>query len=77
MADPDWTDPCEVLTWLRPQYYKVAAGAHTVRVSYAGRDVSYNLTNIDKLSALIRELESQCAASQGVTIGRRRAIFAG
>ena len=54
MADPDWTDPCAVLTWLRPQYYRVAAGQQEIRIVYAGRDTQYGLSNIDQLGAVIR-----------------------
>ncbi|MEK9754325.1 MAG: hypothetical protein VW338_14110 [Rhodospirillaceae bacterium] len=75
-TDPDWTDPCAVLTWLRPQYYKVAAGVSTVSVSHDGVSVSYNQASLDKLAALMRRLESDCAVASGGA-RKRRAIVAG
>ena len=77
MADPDWSDPCAVLEWLRPQYYQVAAGQQVVRVTYAGRDTQFSQANVDKLAALMAELTSACAKKQGLTTGRRRAFRAG
>lgn len=76
-ADPDWTDPCAVLTWLRPQYYRVAAGAAEVEIEYAGRRTKYAAANIGALASLMSQLEAECARRQGATTGRRRAIIAG
>lgn len=74
MADPDWTDPCAVLAWLRPQFYKVSAGMQEIRVVYAGHDTTYNAASAEKLGDLMRRLESECATKQGATTGRRRAF---
>jgi hypothetical protein len=76
-STPDWTDPCAVLAWLRPQYYAVASGTAEVEIDYAGRRTKYSMASITRLDALMRELESACARKQGVTTGRRRAFTAG
>jgi hypothetical protein len=77
MADPDWTDPCAVLAWMRPQFYKVQAGLQEIRILYAGNDTHYGLANLPALQSLMRQLESECAAKQGATANRRRPIIAG
>lgn len=77
MADPDWTDPCAVLTWLRPLYYKVASGGQEIRITYAGRDTQYGLSNLPQLAALMRQLETECARKSESNTGRRRAFIAG
>ena len=76
-VDPDWSDPCEVLAWLRPQYYRALSGGQAVRIAYAGRDTTYGQANIKELQALMSQLQSDCAAKQGLTTGRRRAFIAG
>jgi hypothetical protein len=76
-ADPDWTDPCAVLAWLLPQYYRVLSGQQEVRILYAGRDTTYNNVNATQLTALKQQLEAECARKNGVETGRRRAIVAG
>jgi gpW len=78
--DPDWSDPCAVLAWLRPRYYALAAGGQTVLVRYGEREVRYapgNPGDADKLAALIRQLEADCAVKQGARTGRRRAFTFG
>lgn len=75
MADPDWTDPCAVLAWLRPQYYRVAGGLQEVKIVYGGRETQYGIASLEKLDGVIARLESQCAALEGRT--KRRAIVAG
>lgn len=77
MADPDWTDPCAVTAWLRPQYYALATGGQATRIVYAGRDTTYTPADADKLLALLRTKESECAAKTGTRVGRRRAFRAG
>lgn len=77
MADPDWTNACAVLEWLRPQYYRVAAGQQTVTVKHGDDSVTYSMGSVDKLAALMQQLRSECAASQGATTGRRRAFTGG
>jgi hypothetical protein len=77
MADPDWTDPCAVAAWLRPQYYALVTGGSATRIVYAGRDTTYTGANADQLLALLRAKESECAAKLGAKIGRRRAFRAG
>lgn len=75
MADPDWTDPCAVLNWVRPQYYKVASGQQVIMVRDGESQAQFSIASIDKLDALMRRLESECAAAQGKR--RRRAFTAG
>jgi hypothetical protein len=76
-ADPDWSDACAVLEWLRPQYYKVLAGKQVLRVVYSGQEVFYSIANADKLAGLMRQLETECARKNGSDTGRRRAFIAG
>lgn len=73
--DPDWDDPCAVLAWLQPIYYKVLAGKQTVMIGHDGSQVSYNQTNARSLAALMRDLQSQCNKANGLT--GRRAFTAG
>lgn len=77
MADPNWEDPCAVLAWLRPQYYKVVAGAAVVTLQHGDRQTTYSQANKEELGRVFRQLESECAAAQGSTTGRRRAFTAG
>jgi hypothetical protein len=76
-VDPDWTDPCAVLAWLLPQYYRVLSGQQEVRIVYAGRDTTFNQTNAEQLTRLKQQLETECARKNGVSTGRRRAFIAG
>lgn len=76
-ADPDWTDPCAVAAWLRPQYYALVTGGAATRIVYAGRDTTYTPANADALLALLRTKESECAAKTGAPTLRRRAFRAG
>lgn len=73
-ADPDWTDPCAVLQWLLPQYYRVLSGQAEIRIAYKGVDTTYGQANIEALKGLKVELETECAAKTGKSAGRRRAI---
>lgn len=74
MPDPDWSDPCAVLIWLRPHYYKVAAGVQEIRITYKGRDTQYGQANLQQLGMLMQQLEADCARKNGTAVGRRRAI---
>ena len=76
MPEPDWTDPCAVLEWLRPHYYKVHAGRQTVTITHGGTTTTYSQANKSELASLFRQLQSECAAKQG-SGGRRRAFVAG
>lgn len=75
MADPDWTDPCAVLAWLRPLRFKIKAGLQEIRVAYKGRDIQFSQANIDALDAFYREVERDCAAKQGDPRTFRRRAF--
>jgi hypothetical protein len=72
MADPDWTDPCDVLAWLRPQFYKVQSGLAVVSVSHGEASTTFRQANARELANLMRTLESECRAAQG---GKRRRAF--
>lgn len=74
--DPDWTDPCAVLAWLRPQYYKAMAGGHVISVRHGDTQTTFDQSNLPQLASLMRQLESDCAKKQG-TSARRRAFTAG
>jgi hypothetical protein len=76
MADPDWTDPCAVAVWLKPQLYKVATGASVVSIRQGENQNSFSQANYQALMALYREAVSDCARKSGATIGRRRAFVA-
>jgi hypothetical protein len=76
MADPDWTDPCAIATWLKPQLYKVAAGSSVVTVRHGENQTSFSQANYDALTALYLEAVSDCAKKTGNKLGRRRAFTA-
>ncbi len=75
MADPDWTDPCAVAAWLKPQLYKVAAGQGTVQVRHGDNFVEYGAANLQTLQSLYLQASSDCAKKTGAP-GRRRAFVA-
>jgi hypothetical protein len=76
MADPNWSDPCAILAWLRPQYYRIAAGLQTTKVRFrhgdGEREVMFSQGNLKSLEELMSRLEADCAGR-----GRRRAIVCG
>lgn len=74
MADPDWTDPCAIATWLKPQLYKVAAGNAVVDVKSGDNRVTYGAGNYQALLQLYRDAVSECAKKTGSKVGRRRAF---
>ncbi len=70
-------DPCTVLQALRPAYMKlIVEGAAVAEVTFRDRSVKYHKADITGLIALVRQLESECAAKNGVA-GPRRAATAG
>lgn len=73
----DWNDPCAVLEWIKPQFYRVMAGQQTIQVSHDGSTVQYGQANKRELAALMRTLEDECKTSQGVANRTRRAFVAG
>jgi len=75
MADPDWTDPCAVLTWLRPRYFKAMTDGGVIEVRHGDELNRYSAVNMNELRALMQQLEQQCNRAQGLS--RRRAITAG
>jgi hypothetical protein len=76
-GDPDWNDPCAVLAWLTPQYYRVVAGRQVVEIRHGDTTTSYGQANLDKLNALMQRLTADCAAKNPQTKKRRRAFTAG
>lgn len=70
-------DPCAALLALRPAYMRAVAGGGEQKIEFRDRAVWYQPTQLTSFGALIRQLESECAAKKGVTIVRRRAITAG
>lgn len=78
MADVDWealdySDPCALLAVLRPKYYALVAGSLEEEVEIDGRRVRFARTSLPQFKAVVKELESACAAQ---TSGRpkRRAL---
>lgn len=74
MADPDWTDPCAVLSWYLPFYYKLKAGLLAVMTQHGDTRAEFKQITPENADAFKLDLESRCAAKQGVKTGRRRAI---
>ncbi len=72
MAAPiDESDPCAAAAALRQVYYSLIAGQGSMIVTFkAGssgveRSVTYHKAHPDRLLAVIRGFETQCAAVQG------------
>jgi hypothetical protein len=76
-GDPDWNDPCAVLAWITPQYYRVVAGRGVLEIRHGDTTTSYGQANVDKLNALMQRLRFDCAAKNPHSKIRRRAITAG
>lgn len=74
MADPDWSDPCAVATWLQPQLHAVAAGTSVVDVRSGDNRVAYGQGNYAALLSLYRNAVTECARKNGSKTGRRRAF---
>lgn len=70
-------DPCAALRELRPAYMKMVAGEMTQKVTFRDRDAWFHRGDIDAMRALVEQMESECAAKNGVTIRRRMAITGG
>lgn len=70
-------DPCEALRALRPAYMKLIAGESIQKIVFRDRDLWTHKGEVDALRGLIAQLESECAASKGVTITRRRMAITG
>lgn len=72
-------DPCAALRALRPAYMKLVAEGGIRRVTFRDRTVEMNGGDIEAMGAIIRKLESECAAKSGgrtrfaITAGGRRA----
>lgn len=69
-------DPCVVLQALRPAYMKLQMEGGVQRVTFRDRTVEMSSPDITALSALVTQLESECAAKNGRG-PRRFAITAG
>lgn len=70
-------DPCLAAQALRPAYMRMMAGESEQKIVFRDRDVWFHKGDIDALRALLSQLESECAAKNGVTVRRRMAITAG
>ncbi len=70
-------DPCAALRALRPAYMKMVAGETTQKVTFRDRDAWFHKGDINAMRALVEQMESECAAKNGVTIRRRTAITGG
>jgi hypothetical protein len=75
----DYSDPCALLTQLRPLYYRLVAGASEEEIEGAdGRRVRFTRGDLDRLGNLVRGLETDCAGKTGgprkryALIGRMR-----
>lgn len=65
-AEPtNWEDPCAVLAWLRPAYYRMLAGGSEVEVRFGEEWVKYGQGNSSECASLILRLEGECAKKQG------------
>ena len=70
-------DPCAALAALRPAYIRLIAGEGEQKIEFRDRQVWFQAADTKPLKSLIAQLESECAAKQGVTRVRRMAITAG
>lgn len=67
----DTYDPCLAVKTLRPVYIKLMAEGGIQRVTFRDRTVEFSKTDGAGLQALLRQMESECAAKSG-----RRTRFA-
>jgi hypothetical protein len=71
----DYSDPCALLTALRPAYYRLLAGEADLEIEGTDRRrVRFQQADIKGLAAVIRDLEAQCSAKTG---RRRRFAITG
>lgn len=68
-------DPCAALVALRPAYMKLLAGGTVARISFRDRTTEWHRTDLTAFTALITQLEADCAAKRGRR--NRMAISAG
>lgn len=66
----DYSDPCAVLTAIRPAYYQLVAGQAAQSVTFTAGNgtqkmVTFHRADLSRLSSLISTLEQQCAAASG------------
>lgn len=77
----DYDDPCEVARALRKAYISMLGGGVVSSVKFtagnaAGREITYNKTNIDALRSEMQRYESLCGLVNGGA-ARRRVVIAG
>ena len=58
-------DPCAALKALRPVYMQLRAEGGVRRVRFRDRDTEFTVADVEGLSSLISQLESECAAKSG------------
>lgn len=66
----DFDDPCAVLTAIRPAYYRLVAGQGAQSASFTAGNgttemVSFQKTDLGRLSTLVANLETACRRSKG------------
>lgn len=77
----DYDDVCEIARALRKVYLASLAGGVVSSVKFtagnaAGREITYNKTNIDALRTELQRYEALCALANGGT-AKRRVVIAG
>lgn len=82
MADAvDWTDPCAKAKALRDAYYALITGEQESvirqRTGESETEIRFPATDVKRLYAEMTTAEADCAASQGMTITRRRYAITG
>lgn len=68
-------DPCAALSLLRPAYMELLGGGAITKITFRDRTVEYSKADLEGLADILRQLESDCAASTGKR--RNFAITAG
>lgn len=68
-------DPCAALQALRPALMKLRVQGQVQEVKFRDRDLKFGRNDVNDLQALVAQLESECAAKNGLR-GPRRGIRA-
>lgn len=58
-------DPCAIVRALRPAYMKLLAEGSIQRVTFRDRTVEFKAADREGMLAIIRQMESECAAKTG------------
>jgi hypothetical protein len=65
-------DPCEALKLLRPALMRMMAGQSEQKINFRDRDLWLHKGDLSALRGVVTQLESECAAAQGVTLKPKR-----